>query len=579
MEQTPAQAVRWPGLGLLARQRLRQAWPQMRAGARHGLPVVLWLACILYWCEQAHLFHAFDEWAMSRALGRQIETRDAIQWQTQAAKNPWLTRLVVRDQAHEPISSDQTRLRLDQDKPFSRVRLAEYLEQLNKSLPAEPPSVIGIDVDVTPLEDSPSDAGSAQRLKNALLKLAERHVVVAAALDRREQAHVAARNAFMRDLCTGANKQGQVPRLAFASIAVASERGKALIDVPYESRNRKAPTSFHSGAVPAVFPSLGVVLGEAAARYVLEPGANGGAPTTRWGQQDDQHGPQTLTTLCQQANGSQPTTLDLAAAASDGASTLPHYYEPRHLNTARADPLIQTFEIDSPADLLHISLPTRVLLISVDDDTASDQHLQLRLTDATRHLVPGDRIHAVTAIGRAFPLQPSHGLAWLVDLAVGMVFAALGHALKPGQRMRRHYPMAGLCLGLIGPLALGGLGCWLADGLSAKLLWQGVWLLPVPMMVGMALHAYGEAGMPAHDHDHGHEGAHGQAAPSTAQGRRNGWATVRNGASRLRHWLTPPAADAQDSRSRADQLAAWWLASWGTLLLVTSVLAHLQLHA
>jgi len=131
----------------------------------------------------------------------------------------------------------------------------------------------------------------------------------------------------------------------------------------------------------------------------------------------------------------------------------------------------------------------RPMLLLSFDDGFSDRHSSL--TDRYGQS-NGDTLMAARAFSFIQPLEQRHWLNMALDVAVGVVYLFLWTPIRSvlAWRLRTGWRFRALTGYFVMPLLLAYLVGNLAVLVSARLLWQGIWVDPVLILVFLVLHSY-----------------------------------------------------------------------------------------
>lgn len=484
-------------------------------------------------------------------------------------------------------------------RPIDRAKMAGLIDALADRLGAQargsahagPARVVGIDVDLAPLEVTPAPGNSSMLVVDALNKLRRHAVVVVIVLDRPDHQRQA-RNRFMVDqaACTRygheSSRSDDLHPLYFASPRVFHAVQRIHPSYPLEFPFAGKPGTTRHALQPAGlhFPSLSNLLHlagttDTSAKPVSSPR------------------PRALTLLCEQAaaanTSSAPvgmlledliTGLRADACADQGASSPascaefdPDAYHMLGINWRLQDTdLLGRTELDSTAQLSSAAsaaggalaghhLDAGVLILSVDGGGRHDKYV---VASATPDPISGASLQALQLLSA----RPNQALdrhsfvAVLADLVAGTLFLFIWRLVVRLLHGMRRWPKTVLDLIRIAtPLGLAlGMGLLAIHWASPALLLHDVWMNPAYVLAGMALHAYVEGSDRSTDRHH--------HAPDFSFG-----------LNRMLDWFGQPAAG--ELSAQAGSKPAWrepaaidsgvsWLIQWSLLCYGLFVIAR-----
>lgn len=564
-------------------------------GVVHSLRVIVALSCCIFLLEDRHLFEPLTTFVLNLVYADYVTPPPPV---GMSAERQSIRRLRFTPAALAPASEGKggglevadglapaTQKRLKNERPTSRVWLAEALQSMASFPAAQPmPSVVAIDVDVTPLErlrpDQPMPGTTD--MASALRELGKQHAVIALVLRRDLLADRVHRNEFIRDVCTLPSQlaqrlqanPGKPTGVFFAAAEVYSRPGHVVIDYPSGRSALPVDASAGTDALPRAagrYPSLGVVTGAAmglAGKCPAKPEPLTAATSTcRPKQKADAIA--TMTQLCAQAfrvrdpaREEEASELLVDTVEADLAS-IEARYRFELLNTPHAVNLVDIVSVEGRQRLGKAAAGAGTVLISIDDGTGNDVHLTLMPDKRGAQPVAGDLLHAVTALSEVTPLQKGHAWPLLLDLVVGALFAALAAPLLKLVQRLRGWPWCRHVLRLALPLLLAFAFIWLSRRAAALLLHENLWLDVVPITLGMLLHSYIEAG------NRDEATTHAADQPNHALPPLRWWLFPR-----LYRLLEPPRAVRRGRRERADLLLAGLVGELGLAVLVGYVVFH-----
>jgi len=428
--------------------------------------------------------------------------------------------------------------------PIPRDPLADLIEVIANELPDPkdgPKPVIGIDADITitrstvanastcgrapQLTNPPASPSSVRddpshaRMKEAVRQLRQRAHVVAIVTARTGSAtetEIERRNESMADLC---------------SEGVAFATSNEYLDVDEPDYRFIGETDDASGSV---YPSLGNLM---AVRACMDPGNSSSCGRPVFGQvakQARKQPPEEFPlrrekfptwNLCGRLRAADLSIVDEPISESS-----PHWlkvgsvgsarYKWLYLDSVRSSALITWTPIGIPEQAKKISQESlrksvndalkasvtsasgkwerainakqvigRPMLLLSFDDGFSDRHSSL--TDQYGQS-NGDTLMAARAFSFIQPLEQGRWLNIVLDAAVGVLYLVLWTQIRSAMawRLRSGWRFRALAGYFVMPLLLAYLVGSLAVFVSARLLWQGIWLDPILILFFLVLHSY-----------------------------------------------------------------------------------------
>lgn len=490
---------------------------------KHGLMILLLLVAATQLVERFHWFTGTDEF-----FARQVAVKSAPP-QLDFVEPTQVTILEVSAQARLTDFEETGELtaaiadRTRGVRPTRRAQVAKLLSRLaiylgppdaGASIPnSELPSVIGIDVDLAPLENDRSDQHEKEMI-DALDRLRDLADVVVVSFDRHLPEARTRRNQFMEKAGCRSNlpKVSSVKRdgvagrrplhdLYFASPVLFTARSEAPLHFPGEA----GPHTLARNDLPAIFPSIGGLMSLLLHKRDPRPEAE-----------------ESLTAFCDQAIAAlsgrpgYPSTLqDSLAKESDSISTLKqireHYQWWRYNWRIMDGPLIDRVSISSIEDLsIRPNSPNQVnedqrtedltrqtrlrassaIIVSIAGSGTNDQYF---VPYAYVHRTSGAELHGLEILSRRNKMQEG-GLDLFVDIALGMLFVILSALVIPAiKRITRILPQIGIIVSIFFPLCAGMFLAWLSIHVARWTLAYDNWINPIYVIAGLALHAYLEA--------------------------------------------------------------------------------------
>jgi hypothetical protein len=494
---------------------------------RGSLPVLLLLCLLTAFIHQCHLLDNLDGWFMRKAVESVVLGQHQAEGSTLELPD-WNKRIVVLEAStlmrvtqleHGGQDLDQSTLdRLGGVRPIDRIKFAEFLNALASRLELmhekqlQLPTVVAIDVDMTPLQ--PSTASAESDAMRAALNRLRKHVhVVAIVLDRQTEDERRARNRFMvkEAECSlespGTDKKG----LYYASSRVFYEAYGYPLHFP-QARNSglrglvssrsDTPGQEADCTEPGCeYPSVANLI-HALAEKKASPATHA-----------------TLTHLCYQASR-EPKDGLIPEDRVAGRECLPGYesdctypikdryrlqrinwklagigpIEP-HLLAPESAALTQKGAVTlGRLDLAALSAGT--VLVGIDGGSRQD-----RFDGATVMTGPisGAQLHALQAASRSDPVAENYSLGMLIDFVVGLVFLAswfAAHRLL--HSAEEHFPKARSFMELATVMVPAGLAalfafCYFKFVAPGLLRHADLWSNPAYLLLGLVVHAYIEA--------------------------------------------------------------------------------------
>ncbi len=480
---------------------------------KHGLPAFMFLLALTVLIE-----HSEQAPAVDALFARYVAEKSSLPLDDRVVE-PRVTVVEIsaplRLKQFEAMRamSDSTAERMDGVRPTDRRQVAGYLRRI-AALISDPElaselKVIGIDVDLAPLEDADTDGGEAQ-VRDAVNELRKVAPIVLVAFDRpTEDRH--ARNRFMRAMDCRADEAAERPdgshALYFASPALFTARDEAPLRFPHERRRDggggEASAGDGNASLPDVFPSLGALMH-------LVSSADDGARSN-----------ESLTLLCRQArraavspDGDQSILQDELRVADrnpKAVAAVQRQYEKRMYNWRLLDKssagqiTIDRLEqlVDGPNDdALQTrrlrSLGERMtagpgLILAIASGGSNDRYY---LPYAYRDWVDGATVHAMEMISRTegFEIDEKWLGALAFDLLVGSIFIVVTAFSIPFLEPRvKSAPFLGSVLMTVLPLLVAWPLVLLSIRFCSYELDRCRWCNPCFVIGGLALHAYLEA--------------------------------------------------------------------------------------
>lgn len=510
----------WHGLFFAGRQ-LR--------GALAGLPLILVLASLALVLEASHKFHIFD---------------DAMLTLVSKLKPPAPTEVLHDKLVTVMVTRQMFETELNRKLPIDKVALRTVIEALGE----QEPKVVAIDVDAIP-DGPPPPEGSSQAppMQEAILTLLQRGIhVVAVSYPRLTEKHASQARDWRRLYCkaavdikdTGKGKG----KLYWASAWLQSEGGGDSV-LRYSPPGKAEKVAEEN---ESLLP-LGLVLW-AATETAMESGTRAGAnatvppnqPAGRAEALRRQASAYCETVLASNTGHAKPSKPASGARAPDEPDALINYFG--------RTPLELELSSIRELKLRKLDLQGKAVMLGVSSFEKVDTHL------TPLGQLPGAVVHSLVAASVGVPLAEDHLMAFGLDVLMGYVFMVMLLGLREGSKaVEARAPKAHTLLRLINvatpliPLLITALFVLVC---MPRLTSSGLWLNPLPVLMGLLIHLYAELT----EREAGHEVSLGKEEPDVA-------------------WRSSPRQFfklflAQLAASLIAPLVAWWK-NWRSLALLT----------
>lgn len=435
------------------------------SAALEPLRLLLFLACVTLVLEHFHAFKRLDAYALT-IVGQMSPPPDT-------QKPGELGDVVAVSASTRMFESDVFGFKL----PVDRDGLAKMLATLAPPMTnhggspdtTERPAVIAIDVDITPLLAPPAVAAEAAsaasappppQIHQAILAALDAGVDVVASTYPSERTDQT--KEWRRRLCdavTRAAGEAALQHRVFGRLRIAtpdlapSTMHRIVVDY------QRAPVPL-IGAFSMTEAPLGVAAAELKRTRPLKP-----------------------------ATHAEPMPCGEVAVAVKHEGVDHHGDNEHFINFFSGR--TSTMEVHSLEELAmwRPLLNNKVVVLAVKSFTGVDEHL------TPFGAMAGSAVHAAIAqtdYQQAF--DTNHLFAFLIDLALGLAFLALSvglhwiihrlaHHLGPGS------PLLYLTR-LLGPLMVFGTVGWFALLMAQRMAYQGLWMNPLVLLIGLTLHMY-----------------------------------------------------------------------------------------
>ena len=507
-------------------------WPGYRSDVKHvflhGIPALILLVAATAIIHRFHWIPPSDEYFARLVAANQSVDVDDERLQTplfQVIEINSVARaaMLERTEMKSP-SAEVTFTRTDGVRPIGREQiggllatLAAALEDRKRKSSKAVPKVIGIDIDLAPLEDEPI----SEKIKDALTALRMIAPVVVIAADRSRLQDKEARNQFLVEAgCTlsadlDRDKQSPISGLFFASPLLFTKFNEAPFRFPAEKESSSHHSSKESQSVPDWFPSLGVLM-HLAMKHATEDGIAGRHQYRSQSEANKFEASRSaernaLTALCNQASAAHDARSEKAImqdeltgryGSNDHVQAMAAAYRHElynwrllsHTHLARTVINDQEFkQIQEPSgEQLELRLlEADALLVSVAGVGGIDRYFVPFLPGSVEQWPSGAMLHALAAASLQERVKTVSWEGLGIDFLIGLGFLVGASVFVPViLRLRAHMQFVGGALLALLPIGL-AIGLFIFGmNLAARWLSHGLWFNPIYVIAGLCAHAY-----------------------------------------------------------------------------------------
>ncbi len=355
------------------------------------------------------------------------------------------------------ISRDLFAKELGRTLPFGKEKLERTLQLLNK----EGPKLIAVDVDAIPRSVPSTAAATDQPMFQAIRSLLDNGTsVVLVSYPSRTFDEELAAFAWRRSFCAAASHgEPGKGKLWWASSYLDVE-GRGTSVIRFHGRDQAEALEAADGAL---LP-LGLVLAA-----IVDPRKKLASLREK-------------ADYCAKALGTPPAGTNALTRKAPAPDSFVNYFSkmPEQLWISCATTLPKGAE----------SLKGKAVVLGVQSFEGVDEHA------TPLGKLPGATVHTLIAASVSGAGEAGHGLKFMFDVAVGFLFVPLFHLLQ-GIRdaVSRNWPRADSVvrvLSVLLPLLALAIASSLLLAFAPKIAAGGVWINPLPMLIGLLAHLYVE---------------------------------------------------------------------------------------